>query len=174
MPHEGDRRWLKRFGQRVEPAEIRLLCFHHAGGSAGLYRSWANLLPPSIEPIAIQLPGRTERFHEPAYDRMEPLVDAIVAAVGPLLTRPYACYGVSMGARVAWALVHALRGRSMPLPSVLFLACDPAPMFDTGRSDHSHFFEFRSSRPAQPKSAAAARCGCVGMNARWWIGRVAA
>jgi surfactin synthase thioesterase subunit len=129
---DGDRRWFKRFGHRDRPAEIRLLCFHHAGGSAGMYRHWPQLLPPRVEPVAAQLPGRADRFGEPPFDRMEPLVDELVELLKPLLDRPFACYGVSMGARVAWALVHTLRERSMPLPSHLFVACDTAPSEDDG------------------------------------------
>jgi medium-chain acyl-[acyl-carrier-protein] hydrolase len=131
-PEDCDRRWFKRFGRRDGPAELRLLCFHHAGGSASMYRHWPRLLPPSIEPVAVQLPGRADRFGEPAFDRMAPLVDELVEVLKPLLDRPFACYGVSMGSRVAWTLTHALRERSMPLPSQLFLACDISPVHDDG------------------------------------------
>ena len=132
-PHDCDRRWFKWFGRRDTPGDIRLLCFHHAGGSAAIYRTWPRLLPRSIEPVAVQLPGRADRFNEPAYDRMEPLVDELVEMLKPLLDRPFACYGVSMGSQVAWALTHALRERSMPLPLQLFLACDVAPCHHDGR-----------------------------------------
>lgn len=131
-PQDCDRRWFKRFGRPDAPADIRLLCFHHAGGSAAIYRQWWRLLPSAIEPIAVQLPGRADRFNEPAFDRMEPLVDELVEMLKPLLDRPFACYGVSMGSRVAWALTHALRARSMPMPIQLFLACDVAPSHDDG------------------------------------------
>jgi surfactin synthase thioesterase subunit len=127
-----DRRWLKRFGRRGLAAEIRLICFHHAGGSAAMYRKWPELIPSAIEPIAVQLPGRAERFGEPAFKRMAPLVEALVEVVTPLLDQPFACYGVSMGARVAWSLAQALRTRAMPMPVQLFLACDPAPVHDDG------------------------------------------
>lgn len=128
----GDRRWLKRF-RRTEPAEVRLLCFHHAGGSATMYRHWSRLMPWFIEPIAVQLPGRADRFREPPYDRMTPLVDQLIEVIKPLLDQPFACYGVSMGARVAWALAHALRERAMPMPRVLFVAASAAPSLDDGR-----------------------------------------
>src|SRR6266480_1771428 len=106
-----DRRWFKRFGRRDGPADLRLWCFHHAGGSASMYRHWPRLLPPPIEPVAVQLPGRADRFGEPAFDRMAPLVDELVEVLKPLLDRPFACYGVSMGSRVAWTLSHVLRAR---------------------------------------------------------------
>jgi surfactin synthase thioesterase subunit len=127
-----DRRWLKCYGRRSSPAEIRLLCFHHAGGSASIFRRWPELISPAVEPIAVQLPGRADRFAEPAFDRMAPLLAELAEVVTPLLDRPFACYGVSMGARVAWSFALALRRRAMPMPIQLFLACEPAPVHDDG------------------------------------------
>jgi len=127
-----DRRWLKHYGRRSSAAEIWLLCFHHAGGSAAIFRKWPELISPAVEPIAVQLPGRADRFNEPAFEHMAPLVDALADVVTPLLDRPFACYGVSMGARVAWSLALALRRRAMPMPVGLFLACEPAPLHDDG------------------------------------------
>jgi surfactin synthase thioesterase subunit len=131
-PPEVDRRWFKRFGHRDQPAEATLFCFHYAGGSAGMYRLWPPALPPSVEPIAVQLPGRADRFNEPPYQRMGALVDGLLDAIAPRLDRPFACYGASMGARVAWALAHALRERGWPQPTHLFVACDAAPVTDNG------------------------------------------
>ncbi len=132
--HEGDRRWLKRFG-RVGPSEIRLLCFHHAGGGASMYRMWPRLLPWFIEPVAVQLPGRADRFDEPPFERMEPLVDALIDVIKPMLDQPFACYGASMGARVAWALSHTLRERGMPGPRRLYVASNTAPIVNNGAGD---------------------------------------
>jgi medium-chain acyl-[acyl-carrier-protein] hydrolase len=127
-----DRSWFKRFGATGHPAHTRLLCFHHAGGSAAMYRRWGGLLPDTIETIGVQLPGRADRFVEPPHAQMIPLVDDLVDAVGPLLERPFAFFGISMGARVAWALAHELRDRALPSPVRLHLACDAAPSTDDG------------------------------------------
>ena len=129
-PGDGDRRWFKRFGRRAAPGAVRLLCFHHAGGAAGAYRLWPRLLPPEIDVVAVQLPGRADRFSEEPYDRMTDLVDGLLEVLPPLLEGPFACYGASMGSRVAWTLTHALRERSLPMPVGLYLACDGAPEHD--------------------------------------------
>jgi len=125
-PEDGGARWLRR-PPGAEAADVRLFCFHHAGGAASLYRRWPQLMPASIEPIAVQLPGRAERFREPAIDRMAPLVEALTDVMKPLWDRPFACFGLSMGARVAWALAHHLRERAMPMPIALYLASAAAP-----------------------------------------------
>ncbi|MFY1652862.1 thioesterase II family protein [Solwaraspora sp. WMMB762] len=126
-------RWLKPAGRR-EPADIRLFCFHHAGGTAATYRDWPRLMPTTIEPVAVQLPGRADRFREPPLDRMPVLLDQLVDVLRPLLGEPYALYGLSMGARVAWALTHRLREEGLPLPARLFLANVAAPRHREGRA----------------------------------------
>jgi medium-chain acyl-[acyl-carrier-protein] hydrolase len=130
-PLDGDRRWLKRFG-RTGPADIRLLCFHYVGGNSSLFRQWPRQVPGFIEPIGVQLPGRADRFSEPPYRRMNPLVNDLIEVIKPLLDQPFACYGVSMGARVSWALAHELRARAMPTPCALFVAASSAPCLDNG------------------------------------------
>lgn len=125
-----ERRWLKRFSH-PDHAAVRLLCFPYAGGSAGMFRHWARILPQHVELVAVQLPGRADRFHEPPYERMEYLVDDLIDVLKPITDRPFACYGASMGARVAWALAHALRERSMPMPRALYVAASVAPRSDS-------------------------------------------
>lgn len=126
-----ERRWLKRFAPPPPSNAIRLLCFHYAGGSAVLFRHWPELLP-AVDVIAVQLPGRADRFLEERYDRMGPLVAELVEVLRPSLGRPFACYGVSMGARVAWALAHELRRRGLPAPRALFVAASGGPALDDG------------------------------------------
>lgn len=131
------RRWLKRFTRR-DTGGITLLCFHYAGGAAELFRPWPARLPAGVEPVAVQLPGRSDRFVEPPYRRMAPLIDDLITMVEPVLERPFACYGVSMGARVSWALAHELRTRAMPLPQALFVAASSAPRGDDGIWEWEH------------------------------------
>ncbi|MET8081461.1 alpha/beta fold hydrolase [Streptomyces sp. NPDC005303] len=126
-----DRRWFKRFG-RTDSAKVRLFCFHFAGGNSSMFRQLPQKLPWYIEPIAVQLPGRTDRFTEAPYEHMDPLIDELIGVMEPLLDRPFALYGVSMGARVSWALAHALRERGLPRPRSLFVAASVAPSCDNG------------------------------------------
>ncbi|MFY1652860.1 thioesterase II family protein [Solwaraspora sp. WMMB762] len=76
--------------------------------------------------VAVQLPGRADRFGGPAYDRVEPLIEVLRR----VLEQPFALYGTSMCARVTWTLSHALRARA--LPRTLYLASDPAPRSGRG------------------------------------------
>ncbi|WP_143267880.1 thioesterase II family protein [Amycolatopsis alba] len=124
-----ERRWLKGMGRRQD-ARIRLLCFHYAGGSASMFRDWQRLLPYSVELVAVQLPGRADRFREAPYTSMTALVDRLVEVLKPALDHPFACYGASMGARVSWALAHALRDRCLPMPRKLYVSSSSGPILE--------------------------------------------
>ena len=90
-------------------ATLRLFCFPYAGGSASLFRHWSDLLAPTIEVCPVELPGRGTRLAEPAFTRIAPLVSAAADGLLPILDRPFALFGHSMGALVAFELTRTLR-----------------------------------------------------------------
>jgi medium-chain acyl-[acyl-carrier-protein] hydrolase len=59
--------------------------------------------------------------------RIEPLVGALHEAITGLLDKPYAFFGHSMGALVAFELARRLRRAGDPAPAHLFLAAFRAP-----------------------------------------------
>lgn len=118
-----------RWFPRVAPApRARLFCFHHAGGSPALFAGWPQGLPADVELRAMQLPGRGARAGEPALDQMEALLQALETHVVELLDRPFAFFGHSMGALVAFELARRLRRRGLPQPSRLFLSALASPV----------------------------------------------
>ncbi|AUH51872.1 thioesterase [Chromobacterium sp. ATCC 53434] len=126
VPHDTGN-WLI-FRKPRPKAELRLLCFHHAGGAALAYRSWTDRMPDFIDVCPVQLPGRGTRYGEDAHTRVERLVPSLLRAIRPLLDRPVALFGHSMGAALAFATAQALErsqtqvlhlfasGRRPPLP----------------------------------------------------------
>lgn len=112
-------------------ANIRLVCFSYAGGSARSYLPWLELLPDNVELAVVQLPGRTLRFAEPLYHRMEPLICDLLEHYQRLAVKPAVFFGHSMGARVAYAFTLAMFRLRMPLPCRLIASASPAPL------DHS-------------------------------------
>lgn len=105
---------------------IRLYCFPYAGGGASIYRSWADVFPPDIEVHAIQPPGREWRLKETPITRLGPLVDALAGVVSDDGT-PYAFFGHSLGALVAFELARELRNRGRAEPACLFVSAHRAP-----------------------------------------------
>jgi medium-chain acyl-[acyl-carrier-protein] hydrolase len=80
-----------------------------------------------VEVCAIRLPGRDQRMREPPFARITPLVGALADALAPELARPYALYGHSMGARVAFELAREQRRRGGAEPALLAVSGRPAP-----------------------------------------------
>jgi medium-chain acyl-[acyl-carrier-protein] hydrolase len=81
----------------------------------------------SVEVCAVQLPGRDTRYREPAYDRLPPLVSALADALRPYCDRPFALFGHSMGALVAFELARELRRRDEQAPERLAVSGRCAP-----------------------------------------------
>ncbi|MEU0965077.1 alpha/beta fold hydrolase [Streptomyces sp. NPDC005917] len=121
-----DSPWIRRWSDGAA-ARLTLICLPHAGGSASFYRSWAALLPPEVELLGVQYPGREDRFEEPMIDSMGELVTALAEGLVPLLDRPYALFGHSMGSAIAWELAHELDRRGAPGPRRLFASGRAAP-----------------------------------------------
>ena len=126
--------WL-RCRQPRPHARVRLVCLPHAGGSAGAFRAWSAHLPESVELHAVQYPGREDRYHEPAVTDLHRLADLVAGALIPLLDRPLALFGHSMGAIVAHETALRLHRRGTPL-SHLFLSGQPAPGHRQGGTVH--------------------------------------
>jgi pyochelin biosynthetic protein PchC len=114
--------WLRRPVPRPD-ATLRLVCFPHAGASATAYRGWATELPAAIEVVTVQYPGRMDRYREPALRRMPDLVAAVTDELLPLTRQPFALFGHSMGAAVAYE--SALRLPSTNLAHLVVSARRP-------------------------------------------------
>jgi surfactin synthase thioesterase subunit len=94
------------FGARRTAADVVLYCLPDAGSGASAFRSWQDRVPASIEACPLRLPGRDDRIAESP--RLSPA--AIAAAIAERDDRrPYALYGHSMGARLAFDVVRHLR-----------------------------------------------------------------
>jgi pyochelin biosynthetic protein PchC len=111
--------WLRCRRPRPEAA-LRLVCFPHAGGGAGTFRGWPDLLPPWIELLAVQYPGREDRFGEPLLTELTALARAAAGELAAELaggdSRPMAFFGHSMGGAVAHEVALSLAGPGGPGP----------------------------------------------------------
>lgn len=144
---------------------VRLYCIPYSGASALVYARWRRLLPTWIEVRPLELPGRGARMDEPlarnphqlAEDLAREIVADIRAADGP-----YALFGHSLGALLAFELAHALLTLRAPPPLVVFASGTEAPSArdDSGwrrpRSDAELIEELRSKQ-GTPEEAIGSR-----------------
>jgi medium-chain acyl-[acyl-carrier-protein] hydrolase len=118
--------WLVRESASAEPG-IRLFCFPHAGSGTSAYTGWELPGPSSAEVWSVELPGRGKRRAERPLRRVEQVIDPLRENLAPLLDRPFALFGHSMGAILAFELTRLLRRTGGPMPAHLFLSGYRAP-----------------------------------------------
>jgi medium-chain acyl-[acyl-carrier-protein] hydrolase len=107
--------------------QLRLFCFPYAGAGALIFRKWSDALPRDIEVCPIQLPGRGTRLIEPPFTRLPCLVEALARALDPLLDKPFAFFGHSLGALIAFELARQIRRQYGVHPVRLFASAGRAP-----------------------------------------------
>lgn len=114
--------WFGCLKPRPRP-RLRLFCFPFAGGGAMVYRTWSDALAAEIEVCPLALPGRERRLREKGFTQMEPLIDALAEHMTPYLDDlPYAFFGHSMGASIAYELSHRLLSDGKDGPRRLFVS----------------------------------------------------
>ena len=64
---------------------------------------------------------------EPPYSRLSLLVEALAEALHPLLDKPFALFGHSLGSLVSFELARQLRANHRARPLRLFVSAGPAP-----------------------------------------------
>ncbi|MDQ1025091.1 surfactin synthase thioesterase subunit [Streptomyces umbrinus] len=117
--------WIRRYFPSADAA-IQLICLPHAGGSAPFYRPVAQALIPRVETLAVQYPGRQDRRHEPMIDDLGVLADRVTEAVTAVVDRPFALFGHSMGATLAFEVATRLE-RQQLFPLRVFASGRRAP-----------------------------------------------
>lgn len=119
-------RWLRPLRVQDVP-RLRLVCFPHAGGAAGFFRTWGARLPDGVELYGVQYPGRQDRLREPYAQAMDDLAEPLAAALAPMGEVPLALFGHSMGAAVAHETARRLESAlGRPLAG-LIVSGRPAP-----------------------------------------------
>ncbi|WP_081735118.1 thioesterase II family protein [Paenibacillus gorillae] len=119
---------------------IALICLPYAGGSAQVYKRWANQLHPNLRLVPAELPGRGSRMDEPFYRDVEEAVQDLIPLVlkAALTSEAYALFGHSMGSLLGYEVLHALREEGLPLPAAVFLSARGAPHCEQKEARQTH------------------------------------
>lgn len=107
---------------------LRLFCFPHVGAGASAFNVWQPAwMPDNIELWTVRLPGREQRLSEPPFHRMGPFVEALYEVMAAQLSGPYAFYGHSLGALVAFEMARKIQRQGKPGPIRLLVSAHTAP-----------------------------------------------
>jgi len=91
------------------------------------YYHWPARIMASIEVARVHLPGRETRLREPLFRRLSLLVDTLVEELGSWIDGPFALFGHSMGALLAFELARGLRRRHNLSPLHIIVSGYRAP-----------------------------------------------
>ena len=108
-------------------AKVKLFCFPYGGGGASAFRGWQVKLPDFIEVCPVQLPGRENRIKEKGFTNINTLVEILAKVIESELDRPYAFYGHSMGALIAYRLAYQLWENGGNKPAHLLVGAYSSP-----------------------------------------------
>lgn len=123
---EQDSLWIRRYHPRPDAA-ARLVCLPHAGGSATFYHPVSASMPPSVDVLAVQYPGRQDRRNEPCVESIRELADQVTAVLLPWADRPLVLFGHSMGATLGFEVARRLERDHGIVPRALFASARRAP-----------------------------------------------
>ena len=101
-------------------AGLQVFCLPHAGGNSAHFRAW-NWLAPYARVVPMDLPGHGGRLGEPLVEDWEQLAGGLAETVAAQADGPYALFGHSLGALLAFDISHRLLARGMP-PALLIAA----------------------------------------------------
>jgi medium-chain acyl-[acyl-carrier-protein] hydrolase len=125
--------------RRQDPiVQLRVFGFPHAGGNAYFYQAWRKLMPADIDFCPVELPGHGPRMDETPLTNLDSLVATLQVILEPLLMVPFAFFGHSAGACIAFEAARAIHSADERSAIHLFLSGYPAPVSAMGRRwEHS-------------------------------------
>lgn len=127
--------WLRRYDSS-ERASVSLVCFPHAGGSASFFLPMSRALAPAVDILAIQYPGRQDRYQEPPLDSIADLADQIYSQLRKADLGRLALFGHSMGATIAFEVARRLESDQQSTVLRLFASGRRAPSIATSSQVH--------------------------------------
>lgn len=104
----------------------RLICLPPAGAGPSLFRSWARS-ESMFDVIPVALPGREAHFTKPLPRDIQSLAEHVVHEITGAICAPYALFGYSMGAVVAYEVIRQLSVRHLKLPDAFYILGSNAP-----------------------------------------------
>lgn len=113
--------------KRQPHPRLRLFCFPYAGAGSSTFNTWSGSLPPEIELYLVHIPGRDKRFAEPPSKNLMALVESLAEGLYPLLDKPFAFYGHSMGGLLSFEVARRLQAQYSLQPVHMFISSHRAP-----------------------------------------------
>ena len=110
----------------------RVFCFPFAGGDFFSYRPFLKVAPSELQFMPVELPGRGKRISEPLVSDVKVIAQDIYRSMIPHIDKPYAIYGHSMGAIIAYLVTRIIvkEKKNRPVTMLLTGAMGPSVLKD--------------------------------------------
>ncbi|MER8231355.1 thioesterase domain-containing protein [Streptomyces sp. NPDC094049] len=109
----------------------KLVCLHHAGGNASVFRPWVQYAPAGLEVVPVAIPAGPEPGRR-THRTTDGLIPALAAELEPHMDDDYVLFGKSMGGLLAYLLTRHVRQHGGRLPKALAVAAFGAPHLSWG------------------------------------------
>lgn len=113
--------------KKSEGAKLLLVLFPPVGGSASFYKKWVSHFDSSVNVVAIQLPGRANRFSESLVTSMDYVVNKIVSELSERCEDDSVFFGHSMGGLMAFYTAKRMALDGLKKPVKLYISSSPSP-----------------------------------------------
>jgi surfactin synthase thioesterase subunit len=114
-------------------ASVIAAAFPHAGAGCSAFARHARMLPPWLELMTLNLPGRQARFREPFRTEID-MLSAELAEYWAQRTGPFLFFGYCSGALLAYCVARCLQERGAVIPKRLVVGSFKAPHLASGES----------------------------------------
>jgi len=119
--------FVRRPGLKPRDADINLICLPPAGAGASTFYPLLKLDSNKLQICPIALPGREDLFNETIPHSIPALAERMAVELQPLLNRPYAILGYSMGALLGRELIHRWQMMNHAKPMMMIALSARAP-----------------------------------------------
>lgn len=129
--------WLS-IPKRNDRATSRIVLFPYAGGGPTAFYQWAAPLLDQFEVVMVNLPGREARGGEALSTDWRTVSEGVAEALDAIGGLPFAFFGHSLGALLAYETCRAARARGGPAPYLLMTSARAAAQIALKRAPYYH------------------------------------
>ncbi|MBF0100088.1 MAG: thioesterase [Desulfobacterales bacterium] len=124
---------MNNYQNKIQKINVFFLPF--AGGSYYAYRKFEHYLSDFLQIVTLDYPGRGKRLKDPLLRNLNDLADDVYEQIKDKLNVPYALYGHSMGAFLAFLVTQKISKKKLNPPLHLFVTGRQGPTIDSKEKD---------------------------------------
>src|SRR3990167_1972079 len=119
--------WFVPLNKTKDAINSQVIFFPHAGATAYSYNLFSRCLPPFVQLLGVELPGKGTRLKEPSIKCFDMLINQLIEEIIPILTKNSVFFGHSMGALLAFECARRLEVKNKLIIKGLIVSGQASP-----------------------------------------------